>query len=129
VVFLIIIEKVLVIKLEKKMIIKKNHEITKLMAKKNSVANKYFIVYKQQNKFDHFRYVISIGKKYGNAVERNKIKRQIRSLINSYKDKINKNWDILIIIRPTSSELSFIEIEKNLLHVLDKANIIKSEVK
>ena len=110
-------------------IIKKNYHISDLMSKKNSTANKYFIVYKNKNTIEHYRYAISVGKKYGNAVQRNKIKRQIRNIINELSREIITNYDILIIVRPTANVLDFSEILKNLRHVLTKANIVKREDK
>jgi ribonuclease P protein component len=108
----------------KDFIVKKNHEISKLIAKRDSMANKYFITYKTKNNIEHFRYAISVGKKYGNAVQRNKIKRQIREIIRKISSEIKLNYDILIIVRPSVIDLDFGDIEKQINHVLSKAKII-----
>jgi ribonuclease P protein component len=113
----------------KDQIIKKSYHITDLISKRNSTANKYFIIYKSKNTIDHFQYAISVGKKYGNAVNRNKIKRRVRSIIYSMNNEINANYDFLIIIRPQAINLNFLEIENNLKHVLTKANIFVREDK
>ncbi|MDF2698856.1 MAG: rnpA [Haloplasmataceae bacterium] len=114
--------------MKKKYIIKKNYHINSIINEKRSIANKYFIVYKKQNNIEHFRFVVSIGKKYGIAVKRNKIKRQIKSIIYQKNNEIITNYDILIIVRPTASELSFQEIEIQLVDAFKRAKIIKSEV-
>jgi ribonuclease P protein component len=119
----------MVAKVAKDYIIKKNYHITDLISKRQSTANKYFIIYKNKNTIEHYRYAISVGKKYGNAVQRNKIKRQIRSIIYNISDSLKDNFDILIIIRPKTNVLTFFEIETNVKHVLSKANLFKSEDK
>ncbi len=111
--------------MKKKYIIKKNYYIHKIILEKNSVANKYFIVYKKNNNMEHFRFVVSIGKKVGKAVVRNKIKRQIKAIIYLKKREINEKYDILIIVRPSVNGLKYQEIQKHLMKVLRKANIIK----
>lgn len=111
--------------MKKKYIIKKNYYIHKIILDKKSVANKYFIVYKKQNNMEHFRFVVSIGKKIGNAVVRNKIKRQIKDIIYQKKSEIIENYDILIIVRPSINDLKYLEIQKQLLHVFRKSKLIK----
>lgn len=111
--------------MKKKYIIKKNYHISKIIYKKNSIANKYFVVYKLYNNIEHFRYVVSIGKKVGNAVRRNKIKRQMKAIIYQNRNEIIEDYDILIIVRPYVKNLTFKQIEKYLLDALKKARLIK----
>lgn len=110
--------------MQKRYIVKKNYQISKIISKKNSIANKYFIVYKKQNNIEHFRFVVSIGKKVGNAVKRNKLKRQIKSIIHQKSREISIKYDILIIVRPSINKLNFIEIEKYFINALEKGKII-----
>ena len=111
--------------MKKKFIIKKNYYIHKIILEKKSIANSYFIIYQKKNNLEHFRYVVSIGKKIGNAVVRNKIKRQIKAVIYQKKREIIENYDILIIVRPKVNCLNYLEIEKQLLNALSKAKLIK----
>ncbi len=63
--------------LEKAYRIKKNADFQRIYKKGHSVANRQFVVYTCNNKeIDHFRLGISVSKKLGNAVLRNKIKEQ-----------------------------------------------------
>lgn len=112
----------------KKYIIKKNYHISDIISRRDVNGNKYFTVYKSKNNCDHFRYAISIGKKYGNAVQRNKIKRQIRHLIYQLSSEICTNYDIVLIVKPKANTLvSYQAIEKQIRHVLTKAKIIIRE--
>ena len=80
--------------------IKKSQEIEKVMKKGRSTANRYFIVYKYaKNDNDNFRIAISVGKKIGKAVERNKVKRYIRNVTTEHKHEMNPNYDYFVIAR------------------------------
>jgi|SRR5690554_6086246 len=111
--------------MKKKYIIKKNYHIQKIIADKKSYANKCFIIYKKENNLDYFRFVVSIGKKIGNAVVRNKFKRQIKDIIYQNKCEIIKKYDILIIVRIHIKNLTYLEIKKYLYDCLFKAKLIK----
>ena len=111
------------ISITKEYSIKKNQEIDKIIKNRDSVGNKYFAIYKMDNnETSHFRYSLSIGKKYGIAVLRNKMKRRVREII---KDNINliKNLDYVFVIKPASIELDYKEIEKNIIYLLKKEEI------
>ena len=65
--------------MEKAYRIKKNSDFQFIYKKGKSVANRQFVIYTQPNKaLNHFRLGISVSKKLGNAVVRNRIKRAIR---------------------------------------------------
>ena len=108
------------ISINKEYSIKKSQEIDRIINNKNSVGNKYFAIYKMDNnETSHFRFSLSIGKKYGIAVERNLMKRRIREIIrkNIY---LMKKLDYVFVIKPLSKELNFNEIEKNIIYLLKK---------
>lgn len=106
--------------MKKRFRIKKTSEIDALFKTKKSIGNKYFgIHYNNVRDNDHFRFALSIGKKYGNAVQRNLIKRQIRSIIRENKNNIPL-IDFVIVIRPKSNSLSFKEISDNILLLINK---------
>ena len=63
--------------MKKKEIIKKSNDYTKVINKNNKLKNKYYSLF--YIKSDNTLFGISIPKKIGNAVIRNKNKRQIKS--------------------------------------------------
>lgn len=108
--------------------VKSEQDFQKVFNYKKSIANKYFIVYQiKQTKLNHFRVGISVGKKIGNAVQRNFVKRRIRAVIYQMSNQINTDVDFIIIARPNVGQLSYKEFYKNIMHVLMIANLLKDE--
>lgn len=105
--------------MDKKYIIKKNQEIDCIIHERNSVGNKYFVIYKKNMNEASFRFAISIGKKYGNAVSRNLMKRRIREIIRKNINDIKK-YDFILVVKKDSSSLSFEEIEQNIMKLFRK---------
>lgn len=99
--------------------IKKNNEIDAIIQNKKSIGDKSFVVYYKENTLAHFRFAISIGRKYGGAVQRNKIKRQIRMILHNQAKGINP-FDYVIVVKRDASLLSFQEIEANILKHFSK---------
>ena len=79
--------------------IKKNEEFSALIKKRHSVASDVFIIYFADRKQDNARAGISVSKKLGNAVTRNRIKRQVREMIRALIDFDNTDKDIVVIVR------------------------------
>lgn len=105
--------------------IKKEKEFKQIIQKRQSFANRHLIVYVRLNEeSDHFRVGLSVGKKIGNAVTRNKVKRQIRQSVFELQEDIVLPYDLVIIARPNIVQLSTLEVKENLLHVLQIANVI-----
>jgi ribonuclease P protein component len=84
--------------MKKKFVLKNNQDFRRLINNKNYVLNNSFALYYQKNDLDHARFGISVSKKHGNAVVRNKLKRQIRMMIDD-TFQFSKSCDYLIMIR------------------------------
>ncbi|MGM0122671.1 ribonuclease P protein component [Enterococcus sp. AZ194] len=106
--------------------VKKEREFQKVFQEGTSFANRRFVVYRlDKPNQKHFRVGISVGKKIGNAVERNSVKRKIRASLFELKERINPELDFIVIARPLTNELPSKELLSNLEHVLKLAKIIE----
>ncbi|MDT0668692.1 MULTISPECIES: ribonuclease P protein component [Mammaliicoccus] len=112
---------------EKAYRIKKNNDFQRIYKKGKSVANRQFVIYTAENDLDHFRLGISVSKKMGNAVTRNRIKRSIRECFKNHKENIIPK-DIIVIARNQAVDLKVIETQKSLEHVLKIAKVFNKRI-
>ena len=114
--------------MNKRQRIKKNEEFQKVFKKGKSFANRQFVIYglKKEDQTE-FRIGLSVGKKVGNAVTRNQIKRYIRQTFLELKDDVRQDMDYVIIARNPAATLDFHETKKSLEHVLKIAKVLKKK--
>ena len=104
--------------------VKKGSAIEMIMKARKSTGNRFLVVYKKENHDNtHFRAAISVSKKYGNAVKRNKIKRQVREIVS--KLDILPNYDIFIVIKNNANTLEFSDIKRDIEMLIKKQNIMR----
>lgn len=107
--------------------IRKNEEFSKIIAKRHCCSNASFVLYFDQKKEDYSRVGISVSKKLGDAVTRNKIKRQVRMMfINNY-DFDNSPCDLICIVKAKYLDNSFNDNLLELEKLIKKAIINKYE--
>ena len=78
----------------------KNSQFKVVLAKKNRFAGDLLVLYTAPNDQGLSRLGVSIGKSFGNAVQRNRAKRYIREAFRLNQDKIADNFDYLVMISP-----------------------------
>lgn len=107
--------------------VKSEKDFQRVFQEGNSKANRQFVIYKlPKEEQQHFRVGISVGKKIGNAVIRNQVKRRIRhALMELDKEySIEKEFDFIVIARNPVRNMSFQEIKSSLSHVLSLSKIL-----
>lgn len=100
-------------------IVKSNEDFNNIIKNGKLLKNKYYILYYIDKKKDKYRIGISIPKKIGIAVVRNKLKRQLKNIIDNNKEKLKK-VDYVIIARSLILNLNYKEKEKELVELLKK---------
>ncbi len=111
--------------MKKKYRIKKNEEFQKIFKRRQSCANRQFVIYKYKNdQFDHFRLGLSVGKKIGKAVTRNRVKRYIRQAFTELRDDLDPSYDYIVIARKPAADMNYHEVKKSLVHVLKIAKAL-----
>lgn len=85
----------------------------------------HFTALFKENGFNFTRLGITVDKRVGNAVRRNRIKRLIREFYRLNKESFCKGYDINIIARRGAHKLFFRDIEEELanLKFVEKDNI------
>ena len=108
--------------MNKQNIIKSSLEFTCIINSGKYKRNSFFSIYILNNKKMMSRFGISITTKFGNAVKRNKIKRQMKNLLYINQKLFQNNLDYIIIVKREANKLNYNEIEKNLLDLLTQGD-------
>ena len=102
-------------------IIKKQEEIDNIIKNGKLLKNRFFFLYYKERDFSkYYRFCICVSKKLGNAVIRNKNKRQIKDIIDKSNLVFESNMDYVIILRKEISNISYEDKKKYLLDILCK---------
>lgn len=110
--------------MKKRNIVKENKEFNRIIINTKPYKSKSFIIYLEKNtNIDCYKFGISVGKKIGNAVIRNKLKRQIRNIID--KNDYQNQFKCIIILKKRILDLCYDEIENELIENFKKLEIIK----
>ena len=101
--------------------LKKDSDFRKVYKHGKSFANKYLVIYILKNKSDYSRVGISVSKKVGKAIVRNKVKRRIRESFRLDVDKkIKSGYDIVFIARVAINDVQYNEVNKSMKHLVNK---------
>ncbi len=78
-----------------------------------------------ESKLKDFKIGYSVSKKIGNAVTRNKIKRQLKSILLKFENNITPKHNYIFVARIGIEKASFTEIENSIKELLKKSGLFK----
>lgn len=116
-----------VIFLQKKYRLKKRKDFKRIYIRGKSYSNRELVIYLLNNPYvEDCRIGISVSKKIGKAVIRNKIKRLIKEVLHNQlkKFRIKKNVDIIIIARKPTLTMKYLDFERSITDLLKKSNLL-----
>lgn len=106
-------------KLTKKERITRKSEFQKIAQNGISYTTQNFVFIIYNRKSGEIRRLgISVGKKVGAAVKRNRVKRLLREFFRLNKDKFPESSDLLFIAKPGSANLNYLTLSDEILGFL-----------
>lgn len=109
--------------MKKSNIVKKNEDFRRIILNNKPIKMELFNIYKERTNEETYRFGISVSKKVGNAVTRNKLKRQLKSIID--KKNYQNGFNCIIIIKRAIILHEYVYIENQLNEALEKLEIIE----
>ena len=105
--------------------IKTNEEFVATVKKGRTLKSPSYVVHYLKTELNICRIGLSVSKKIGNAVTRNRVKRQIRAMCDSLIKYDDHTFDIVIVVRPEFLNNSFDDNKQSLNNLLSGIGIIK----
>ena len=108
-------------------------EFDRVYREGRSHASRYLVVYSfpRGEAADGPRLGVSVGRKVGGAVERNRVKRMLREAFWASAPALPDGHDFVVVARPDAAELARRDgergIERALRELLDKAGLASAE--
>lgn len=98
--------------------IKATDDFALTIKKGKAQRNQSYVIHYRKNDMPYTRVGISVSVKLGNAVTRNRIKRQIRNICDQLIDYNAQSLDIVIIAKPSFINYSFDDNKQALAQLL-----------
>ena len=105
--------------------LKLNHVFQRLYRKGPSVANRYLVLYCNKNRTEENRVGITVGKKLGKAVHRNRVRRRLREVYRLNEDSFRRGYDIVVVARSRAEEASFQDLTRAYLSAAAKLGLLE----
>ena len=103
--------------------LKLNH-IFRRLYHSQGVADGHLVLYARRNRTGENRVGITVSKKLGKAVVRNRVRRRIREAYRLNEERFLPGWDIVIVARSRAVEVSFQKLNQSMLSLSEQAGIL-----
>ena len=103
----------------------KSRQYALVHGKGSSWASDLVVMRTLPNGLDISRYGLSVSKRVGKAVVRNRVKRLLREILRT--TQVKPSWDIVFIARPAAGEADFFRLKNTVLDLLSRSGLLETE--
>ena len=107
--------------------LKKSWEFQRVYKKGRKCWNAHFVIYVYPTQHSQPRLGITVSKKVGISVQRNRVKRLIREAFRRLKVELLPQYDIVVVGRKAACGLSGQQATESLHQLFSRASIMKTE--
>jgi ribonuclease P protein component len=108
----------------KNSVIKKSSEIKTILQTGRHASNRFFKIVYRPGAGLQTRWAVLIGKRYGKAVERNRVKRQMREILRRTTPGLRSVFDLLMIPKKTEGGISFKLLAEKVQHCFQQEGLL-----
>lgn len=102
----------------------RNKEFTRAYARGKSFVHPHVVLYVNKNRTGHTRVGITVTKKIGNAVRRNRARRVIRAALQQVLPAEVGSVDLVFVARGLTPKLKSTQLEKSIGRLLHDAGVL-----
>lgn len=104
--------------------LKLNHIFRRLYSTSGQ-ANSYLVLYARRNRSATNRVGVTVSKKLGGAVVRNRVRRRLREVYRLNEAAFAPGWDIVVVARSRCIQAPFDKLTQAYLSLAEKAGILE----
>jgi ribonuclease P protein component len=110
---------------EKKYRLRRNKDFQYTYNKGRSLGHPLLVLIYRRNNRPESRIGFSITKKYGKAVKRNRIKRQLREILRLQLQQLKHGYDAIFVVRKEAGGASYTELEGAVHSLLKRGKLYR----
>ena len=105
--------------------LKLNHIFRRLYSSSGH-ANSFLVLYARRNRTATNRVGVTVSKKLGCAVVRNRVRRRLREVYRLNETRFSPGWDIVVVARSRCVDADFSKLTQAYLSLAEKAGILEA---
>ncbi len=109
--------------MNKKYRLRRNRDFQYTYKKGRSIRHPLLVLIYRRTDRDESRIGFSITKKFGNAVQRNRIKRQLREILRLQYNQLKNGYDIIFVVRKEARGASYQMLEGAVHNLLKRGKL------
>ncbi|NOZ05582.1 MAG: ribonuclease P protein component [Chloroflexi bacterium] len=106
--------------------LRRSADIQRVLREGKSWANRCLVLYAARRTGGHNRHAFVTGKRLGNAVTRNRLKRRMRAIVAKRLDDMEDGWDMVFIVRRGAVKEDFSQNVAAVDQLLRRAGLLRS---
>ena len=107
--------------------VKENGDFRRIYRRGRSAVSGGVVVYCLKNRKGMSRLGVTVSKKLGHAVVRNRVRRRIRELYRLNRDKMRPGWDVIVVGRGRSAAGPYQKMNEAYLDCLRRLSLLQEE--
>lgn len=100
--------------------LKNQREFDRVFRKGRAASHPDLVVLGHRRKPFGPRVGFCISRKSGKAVARNRLRRRLKEIVREFEGRLDPQWDLVIVSKPTSASLSFSHLRMRVRRLLEK---------
>lgn len=104
--------------------IKENSRFRIVYSRGKKIIGKHMVLYYYPNRLGKNRYGITVSKKIGKAVVRNKVKRRIKESLRLLENQTKVGFDIIMVARNSATAADYNKLYNTCIELLKKAELL-----